>query len=54
MPEDELLSTLKASKSENKTKIENIREGLKKLQHKFSKSEIKEIRKKLYEKQKEA
>ena len=54
MPEDKLLSALKASESENKTKIENIREGLKKLQHKFSKSEIKEIRKKLYEKQKEA
>ena len=31
------------------TRIEKIREGLKKLQHKFSKSETKEIRKCLYE-----
>ena len=49
MPEDKLLSALKASESENKTRIEKIREGLKKLQHKFSKSETKEIRKCLYE-----
>ena len=45
MPHNKLLSALKASESENKTRIEKIREGLKKLQHKFSKSEIKEIKK---------
>ena len=49
MPEDKLLSSLKASESEknfDKTRIENIK--LNKLQHKFSKSEIKEISKNLY------
>ena len=52
MPEDKLLSALKASESEknfDKTRIEKIREEIKKLRHKFSKSEIKEIKKKLYE-----
>ena len=52
LSEDKLLSTLKASESEknfDKTRIENIGEELKKLVHKFLKSEIKEIRKSLYE-----
>ena len=52
MPKSKLLIALKASESENnfdKTRIEKIREGLKNLQHKFSKSEIKEIRKSFYE-----
>ena len=52
MSKDKLLSALKTSESEknfDKTRIEKTREGLKKLQHKFSKSEIKEIRKSLYE-----
>ena len=52
MSEDKLLSALKASESENNfdnTRIEKIRERLKKLQHKFSKSEIKGIRENLYE-----
>ena len=56
MSEDKLLSALKASESEknfDKTRIEKIREELKKLQHKFYKSEIKEIRKSLYEIEKE-
>ena len=49
MPKDKLLSALKASKNKNKTRIEKIREKIKKLQHKFSRSEIKEIKIKLYE-----
>ena len=52
LSEDKLLSTLKASESEknfDKTRIENIGEELQKLAHKFLKSEIKEIRKSLYE-----
>ena len=52
MPEDELLSALKASESEknfDQTRIEKIREELKKLGDKFSKSEIKKIKKKIYE-----
>ena len=52
MPKDKLLSALKApesAKNLDKIRIENIREELKKLAHKFSKSEIKEIRKSLYE-----
>ena len=51
MPEDKLLSALKASESEknfDKTRIKTIREEFKKLEHKFSKSEIKEIKKNLY------
>ena len=44
MSEDKLLSALKGSESENKTRIKKISKG-----HKFSKSEIKEIRKSLYE-----
>ena len=52
MSKDKLLCTLKPSESEknfDKTRIENIREELKKLGRIFSKSEIKEIRKSLYE-----
>ena len=49
MPKDKLLSALKASKNKNKTRIEKIREKIKKLQHKFFRSEIKEIKIKLYE-----
>ena len=52
MSKDDLLSALIASESEknfDKTRREKIREELKKLRHKFSKSEIKEIKKKLYE-----
>ena len=48
MPEDKLLSALKASESEknfDKTRIEKIAEEIKKLEHRFSKLEIKEIRK---------
>ena len=42
MPNDKLLSALKASESEknfDETRTEKIREGLKKLEQKFSKSE---------------
>ena len=47
MSKDDLLSALKASESEknfDKIRIKKIRNELKKLQHKISKSEIKEIR----------
>ena len=47
MSKDDLLSALKASESEknfDKIRIKKIRDELKKLQHKISKSEIKEIR----------
>ena len=44
MPDNKLLSALKASEGEN-NRIEKIRDELKKLAHKISKSEIKEIRK---------
>ena len=49
MSKDKLLSALKASENEknfDKTRTKNIREEVKKLQHEFSKSEIKEIKKK--------
>ena len=52
MPDDKLLCALKASKSEknfDKIRTEKIREELKKLGHKFSKSEINESRQNLYE-----
>ena len=51
---DELLSAIKESKkhekskSKNKKRIEIIREELKELGHKLSKSELKEIKKQLY------
>ena len=46
MYEDKLLSALKASENEknfDKPRTKKIREGVKKLQHEFSKSEIKEM-----------
>ena len=46
---DRLLDPLKASKNKNKTRIEKIRERIKKLQNKFSRQELKEIKKNLYE-----
>ena len=46
---DKLLDALKVSENENKTRIEKIREEIKKLQHKFSRQELKEIKKNLYE-----
>ena len=49
MSSDELFSALKASENKNKTRIEKIREEIKKLQHEFSRQEIKEIEKNLYE-----
>ena len=48
MSENKLLSAPKASESKNKIRIEKIREKVKKLQHEFSKPEIKEIKKNLY------
>ena len=47
MSKDKLLSSLKVSENNfDKTRTEKIREKIKKLQHKFSKSKIKEIKKK--------
>ena len=46
--EKKLLSSLKASESKNKTKIEKIREEVKELQHIFSKLKINEIKKNLH------
>ena len=46
---DKLLDALKVSENENKTRIEKRREEIKKLQHKFSRQELKEIKKNLYE-----
>ena len=43
MSNDKLLVALKASEGKNKTRIEKIREEIKKLQHKFSRQEINEI-----------
>ena len=45
---DELSPNLKASENKDNTRIEKIREGIKKLPHKFSRQELKEIRKNLY------
>ena len=45
MSNDKLLSALKMSENKNKTRIEKIKEEIKKLQHKFSRREIKEIKK---------
>ena len=47
MSNDNLLGALMAS--ENDTRLEEIREEIKKLQHKFSRQEVKEIKKNLYE-----
>ena len=48
MSEKRLLSALSKTKIDNE-RLKNIREDLNKSRHKFSKSEIKEIRKNLYE-----
>ena len=47
MSKDKLLSALKSS--EDKSRIEKIREEIKELSQKFSRLEIREIKKKLYE-----
>ena len=47
-PKDRLLSALKASES-LKERVKKIRGEFKELKHKFSKSEINEIRRNLYE-----
>ena len=46
---DELYDALRASENENYIRIAKIREEIKKLHHKFSRQEIKEIKKTLYE-----
>ena len=46
MSRDKLLSALKSSQNKNKSRIEKIREKIKELSHKFSRLEIKEIKKK--------
>ena len=49
MSNDELSRALKASENKDNTRIEKIREEIKKLSHKFSRQELKEIIKNLYE-----
>ena len=49
MSNDKLLGALKMSENKNKTRIEKIKEEIKKLQHKFSRQKLKEILKSLYE-----
>ena len=49
MSNDKRLSALKASENKNKTRLEEIKEEIKELQHTFSRQEIKEIKKNLYE-----
>ena len=49
MSNDELYDALRASENENYIRIAKIREEIKKLQHKFSRQELKEIKKNLYE-----
>ena len=46
MSNDKLLRALKSLENKNKTRIEKIREEIKKLQDKFSRQELKEIKKK--------
>ena len=48
MSNDELSHVLKVSENENYVRIEKIREENKKLSHKFSRQELKEIKKNLY------
>ena len=48
MSNDKLLRALKSSETKDKTRIEKIREEIKKLQDKFSRQELKEIKKNLY------
>ena len=43
MSRDKLLSALKSSQNKNNARIEKIREEIKKLQHKFSREELREI-----------
>ena len=45
MSNDELYDALKASENENYIRIAKIREEIKKLQRKFSRQELKEIKK---------
>ena len=45
MSNDELSRALRVSENENYVRIKKIREEIKKLQHKFSRQEIKEIKK---------
>ena len=45
MSNDKLYDALRASENENYIRIERIREEIKKLQHKFSRQELKEIKK---------
>ena len=47
MSRNEALSALEASENKNNTRIEKIREEIKKLRHKFFRPEIKEIKNKL-------
>ena len=49
MSNDELSRALKASKNKNKTRIDEIREEIKELDHKLSRQELKEVKKNLYE-----
>ena len=49
MSNDELSRALKALENKDNTRIEKIREEIKKPSHKFSRQELKEIRKNLYE-----
>ena len=49
MSNDELPRALRVSENENYVKIEKIREEIKKLPHKFSRQELKEIKKNLHE-----
>ena len=49
MSNNELSRALKALENKDKTRIEKIREEIKKSSHKFSRQELNEIRKNLYE-----
>ena len=48
MSNGKLLSALRASKNENKTRIDKIRQEIKELDHKLSRQELKEIKNNLY------
>ena len=49
MSNDELSRALKGSENKNKTRIDEIREEIKELDHKLSRKELKEIKKNIYE-----
>ena len=49
MSNDKLFNALKALENKNKTRIDEIREEIKKLGHKLSRQELKEIKKNLHE-----